>query len=129
MSSKFELEKFAIQPTAEQLDICRKDDLFSIADLYQITVPRGAVKRVIKDVIYKHLVEHGVLPEVSEAGVADQLPVSVGEGAEHPKPEEMASMDPVVLPFLSDPRLAIKLKELELELSRQQYQSQLLIGL
>ncbi len=126
MSSKFELEKFAIQPTAEQLDICRKDDLFSIADLYQITVPRGAVKRVIKDVIYKHLVEHGVLPEVSEAGVADQLPVFVGEGAEHPKPEEMASMDPVVLPFLSDPRLAIKLKELELELSRQQYQSQLL---
>ncbi len=76
--------------------------------------------------IYKHLVEHGVLPEVSEAGVADQLPVSVGEGAEHPKPEEMASMDPVVLPFLSDPHLAIKLNELELELGRRQYQSQLL---
>ncbi len=35
-------------------------------------------------------------------------------------------MDPVALPFLSDPRLAIKLKELELELSRQQYQNQLL---
>ncbi len=34
MSSKFELEKFAIQPTAEQLDICRKDDLFSIASNY-----------------------------------------------------------------------------------------------
>ncbi len=76
--------------------------------------------------IYKHLVEHRVLPEVSEAGVADQLPVSVGEGAEHPKAEEMASMDPVVLPFLSDTHLAIKLKELELELGRQQYQSQLL---
>ncbi len=52
-------------------------------------------------------------------GVADQLPVSVGEGAEHPKPEEMASIDPVDLPSPSDPRLAIKLKELELELSRQ----------
>ncbi len=51
MSSKFELEKFAIQPTAGQLDICRKDDLFSIANLYQITVPRGVVKREIKDVI------------------------------------------------------------------------------
>ncbi len=46
-------------------------------------------------------------------------PVSVGEGAEHPKPEEMASIDPVDLPSPSDPRLAIKLKELELELSRQ----------
>ncbi len=126
MSSKFELEKFASQPTAEQLDICRKDDLFSIADLHQITVPHGAVKREIKDVIYKHLVEHGILPEVSEVGVADQLPVSVGEGAEHPKPEEMASIDPVDLPSPSDPRLAINLKELELELSRQQYQSQFL---
>ncbi len=111
MSSKFELEKFASQPTAEQLDICRKDDLFSIADLHQITVPHGAVKREIKDVIYKHLVEHGILPEVSEVGVADQLPVSVGEGAEHPKPEEMASIDPVDLPSPSDPRLAINLKE------------------
>ncbi len=126
MSSKFELEKFAIQPTAEQLDICRNDDLFSIANLYQITVPRGAVKHEIKDVIYKHLVEHGVLPEVSEAGVADQLPVSVGEGAEHPKPEEMASIDPVDVPSPSDPRLVIKQKELELDLSRQQYQSQML---
>ncbi len=73
MSSKFELEKFAIQPIAGQLDICRKDDLFSIANLYQITVPRGVVKREIKDVIYKHLVEDGVLPEVSEAGVVIQF--------------------------------------------------------
>lgn len=44
MSSKFELKKFAIQTSVEQLDICRKDDLFSIADLYQIKVPRGTVK-------------------------------------------------------------------------------------
>lgn len=84
------------------------------------------MKREIKDVIYKYLVEHGVLLEVSEASVADQLPVSMGEGAEHPKPEEMASIDPVNLPSSRDPLLTIELKELELELSRQQYQSQLL---
>ncbi|XP_058643195.1 uncharacterized protein LOC131547005 [Onychostoma macrolepis] len=125
MSSKFELEKFAIQPSVEQLDICRKDDLFSIAELYQIKVLRGAVKRELKEVIYKHLVENGVLPEVSEAGVADQLPISVGEGAEYPKPEEMAGMDPDDLPSSIDPRLAIRLKELDLELSKQRYQSQL----
>ncbi len=47
--------------TFRQLDICRKDDLFLIADFYQIKVPRGAVKQKIKEVIYKHLVEHGVL--------------------------------------------------------------------
>ncbi len=86
MSSKFELEKFAIQPTAGQLDICRKDDLFSIANLYQITVPRGAVKREIKDVIYKHLVEDGVLPEVSEVGVADSCQFLWVRGRRIPNP-------------------------------------------
>ncbi|RXN17076.1 Retrotransposon-derived PEG10 [Labeo rohita] len=95
-------------------------------DISWYHVPRGTVKREIKDEIYKHLVEHGVLPEVSEAGVADQLPVSVGEGVENPKPEEMASIDPIDLPSLCNLLLAIKLKELELELSRQQHQIQLL---
>ncbi len=90
MSKKFELEIFATQPSVGQLDICRKDDLYLIADFHQIKVPRGAVKQEIKEVIYKHLVEHGILPEESEAGVADQWLVSVGKGEEYPKPEEMA---------------------------------------
>ncbi|KAL1279261.1 hypothetical protein QQF64_025934 [Cirrhinus molitorella] len=72
-----------------------------------------AVKREIKEVIYKHLVENGVLPEVREVGVADQLPVSVGEGAEYPKTEEMAGMDPINLPSPTDPRLTIRLKEVK----------------
>ncbi len=126
MSKKFDLDNFATQPSVGQLDICRKDDLFLIADFYQIKVPRGAVKQEIKEVIYKHLVEYGVLSEESEAGVADQWPVSVGKGAEYPEPEEMAGMDPVDLPPSTDPRLAIRLKELDLELSKQRYQSQLL---
>ncbi len=97
MSSKFELEKFAIQPTAEQLDICRKNDLFSIADLYQITVPHGAVKCVIKDVIYKHLVEHGVLPEVSEAGVQTSCQFPWVRGRSIPNPRRW----PAWIPSLS----------------------------
>lgn len=60
-----------------------------------------------------------------EAGVADQVSASVGEGVE-PKPAELTSMDPTNLPSPSNPLLAIRLKELELELSKQQYQSQLL---
>ncbi|KAL1256543.1 hypothetical protein QQF64_012088 [Cirrhinus molitorella] len=123
MSSKFELEKFAIQPTTEQLDVCRKDDLFSIA--YQITVSCGAFKRNIKEAVYKHLVEHGVLSEVGEAGVAVQASPSVGKGEEVPKPVELASIDPTDPPSPHNPLLAVRLKELELELSKQQYQSQL----
>ncbi|KAL0200121.1 hypothetical protein M9458_003308, partial [Cirrhinus mrigala] len=48
------------------------------------------------------------------------------KGAEEPKPMELASIDAANLPSPSNPLLAIRLKELELELSRQQYQSQLL---
>ncbi len=106
------MENFATQPSVGQLDICRKDDLFLIADFYQIKVPRGAVKQEIKEVIYKHFVEHGVLSEESEAGVADQWPVSVGKGAEYPEPEEMRSCRS---PFFNRSSFAIRLKELDLE--------------
>ncbi|MGL4645893.1 MAG: hypothetical protein ACRCVL_02050 [Cetobacterium sp.] len=100
--------------------------LFLIADLYQIKVSGGAVKRELKQVIFKHLVGNGVLWEKSKAGVADEVHIPMGEGAESPKPLGMAGMDPVDLPSPTDPRLVIRLKELDLELSKQQYQSQLL---
>ncbi len=61
-----------------------------------------------------------------EEGVADSISSSGGEGAEQTKPQELISIDPAALPSTQDPLLNIKLKELELELSRQQYQSQLL---
>ncbi|RXN33028.1 arachidonate 5-lipoxygenase [Labeo rohita] len=54
------------------------------------------------------------------------MSASVGEGAEEPKPMELASIDPANLPSPSNPLLAIRLKELEFKMSRQQYQSQLL---
>ncbi len=127
MSSKFDLEDFAIRPSAQQLEKCRKDDLFAVADLYQIRVPRSAVKREVKEVLLKYMVENGILPEEGELeGVADSISSSGGEGAEQTKPQELISIDPAALPSTQDPLLNIKLKELELELSRQQYQSQLL---
>lgn len=126
MTSKFELDHFAIQPSVQQLDICRKDDLLAIADLYQIQVIRGARKAEIKGVIYKHLIELGVLSQEREAGVAFDMSASGGEGAEEPKPTELVSIDPANFPSPRDPLLAIRLKELEIELSRQQYQNQLL---
>lgn len=38
MSSKFDLEEFAIRPTVQQLEKCCKYDLFAIVDLYHIKV-------------------------------------------------------------------------------------------
>lgn len=68
------------------------------------------MKCEIKEVIYKHLVKNGVLSEVCEASVAEQVPVFVGEGEELSKPEEMASMDPADLPSPTDPRLVITMQ-------------------
>ncbi|ROL53222.1 hypothetical protein DPX16_0089 [Anabarilius grahami] len=56
----------------------------------------------------------------AQAGVADQIASSVGEGAEQTKPVEPFSIDPAELPSPRDPLLAIKLKELDLELSQSQ---------
>ncbi len=127
MSSKYDLEDFAIRPSAQQLEKCRKDDLFGVADLYQIRVYQSVVKREVKEVVLKYMVENGILPEEGElAGVANPISSSGGEGAEQTKPQELISIDPAALPSPQDPLLNIKLKELELKLSRQQYQSQLL---
>lgn len=127
MSSKFDLEDFAIRPSAQQLEKCRKDDLFAVADLYQIRVSRSALKREVKEVVLKYMVENRILSEEGElAGVANPISSSGGEGAEQTKPQELISIDPAVLLSPQDPLLNIKLKELELELSWQQYQSQLL---
>ncbi len=60
MTSKFELDKFAIAPTEKQFEQCRKDDLLLIADFYDIAVPRSALKREIKEALHTELVKQKV---------------------------------------------------------------------
>ncbi len=62
MASKFELDKFAIAPTVEQFEQCRKDDLLLIADFYNIAVRRYALKREIREALHTELVKQKVLP-------------------------------------------------------------------
>ncbi len=65
MTSKFELDKFAVAPTEKQLEQCRKDDLLLIADFYDIAVSRSALKREIKEALHTELVKQKVLPGAS----------------------------------------------------------------
>ncbi len=127
MTSKFELDKFAIAPTEKQFEQCRKDDLLLIADFYDIAVPRSALKREIKEALHTELVKQKVLPGASVVtGVATTASSDDLEAAEAEfKSGDAARMDPVN-PSPKDPLLAIRLKELEVELCRQQYQNQLL---
>ncbi len=127
MTSKFELDKFAITPTEEQFEKCRKDDLLLIADFYDIVIPRSALKREIKEALHTELVKQKVLPGATVVkGVATTASSDDLEAAEAEfESEDVARMDPVN-PSPKDLLLAVRLKELEVELCRQQYQNQLL---
>lgn len=71
MTSKFELEKFAITPTEEKFEKCRKDDLLLIADFSDIVVPGNALKREVKEALHTELVKQRILPvESVVTGVA-----------------------------------------------------------
>ncbi len=129
MMLKFELEKFTIAPTEEQFEKCRKDDLLLIADFFDINVPRNALKRDIKEALHKELVKQRILPgETEVTGVATNPVFSDDlEALEMElKSEEDISIDPGNPSSPKGKMLAIRLKELDVELGCQQYQSQLL---
>lgn len=57
----FSLEEFVNSPSLEQLNLCRKQDLFAIADHFSLTVNRQNRKADIKSRIIDKLVELNVL--------------------------------------------------------------------
>lgn len=99
-----------------------------IADFYDIVVPRNALKKEIKAALHTELEKQNILP--SESVVTGVAITSLSEDLETAeaefKSQDAARIDPVDPSLVKDPLLAIRLKELEVELSRSQYQSQLL---
>ncbi len=106
---EFDLLAFTLAPTTEVFNRCRKKDLL-IADFFHVSMSRDATKRVIKEELYNELVSTGILP-------AESLPdVSEGNLA-----VEEASVLPLSIESRVDPETAIKLKELDLELKKQEH--------
>jgi len=58
----FSMEYFVENPTLEQVDRCRQDDLFEIAVHYGIPVSRALLKQDVKSVVMTGLMEKGVFP-------------------------------------------------------------------
>ncbi|KAM9440555.1 uncharacterized protein Hap1MRO34_025796 [Clarias gariepinus] len=124
----FDLTMFTLCPNLEEFDKCRKDDLLLIADFFNILVPKSASKKVVKATIYEALVADQVLPEreVSE-GVSTQPLPRAGDTrtvAEHG--EELGAVRPKRPTDSVDPVLQLALKELDLKIKRQEYETQLL---
>ncbi|KAL0153620.1 hypothetical protein M9458_051100, partial [Cirrhinus mrigala] len=100
----FDLLAFTLSPTTEVFNRCKKKELLLIAEFFNVKVTRGAVKAVIKQELYNELVSTGVLPAEDAVG-------------------EETSASGFLVPAVSqlDPLTAIKLKELDLELKRQEH--------
>ncbi|XP_032434188.1 uncharacterized protein LOC116729628 [Xiphophorus hellerii] len=132
--AQFNLEDFLGNLSVQQLDVCRKDDLFEIASYFGINVSKSLLKHDLKSLIISSLVEKGVLsvemdkedttcsesadqPEVyAEEGVTTPPFVAKPEGEKPPaslprfEPFSVESSNPSV-----EARLKVRLVRLELE--------------
>lgn len=126
---EFSIEAFRLSPTLQALEKCRKSDLFLIADFYDIPIPRVGTKQVIREALCDRLVRIGVFefdessPELrnAEAGVQQDAEATGGESV-----GGNVVANSLVGLNTEDLKLAVKLKELDLEVKRQEHNTQLL---
>lgn len=103
---------FVSKPTIQQFNAFRKKDLLQIAEILNISVSSAAVKKVIKTEVYAKLVEQGLL--FAEADLE-------GEKGKSDGIEMAGAID--ITSSKSDPMLLFKLKELELQIKRQEHEN------
>lgn len=88
-AARFDLEAFLSQPSVEQLDVCRKDDLLQLAAHFGISVPKTILKRVLKPMLSLALVERGIIvvPELPEKELMFPVAGSAAKGEVTPTPD------------------------------------------
>lgn len=139
----FDLQRFLSQPSLELIDLCRKDDLLSIAAHFNIPISRSSVKKNVKQVLVRKLNELGILigPGVSMVDVSvcdvpaplgvsvslspdrsDELAVPTTPVEGQTKPEDPPATLPRFEPFSPeaigssiDAKLRVRLLRLQLE--------------
>ncbi len=116
---EFDLVKFSLSPTTEEFNRCREKDLLELVDFYNITLTsRKAKKCVIKDELHCKLVEAGTftgqtVEQGIEAVTGMEAMSDISSSVSIGKKES----------FL-DPQVTLQLKQLELELKKQEYETQ-----
>ncbi|XP_066518564.1 uncharacterized protein [Hoplias malabaricus] len=117
---------FVRSPSRGKLDTYRRKDLVSIAEAYQVSVPRHGKREEIKTALLEKLVALKVLPD-GEVAVSAQV-AGEGAGAFSLVVEEstISAVSPSTGSKPSDPLIAVRLKELELETRRQEREIQFL---
>ena len=107
----------ARQNTVEGFDRCRKNDLLLIADFFSVSVPRS--KQEMNTMLFDELVAQRILPKPDDDDFTGVAGVETPQTKASPNPSVSRSS-------IEDSMIAMRLKELDLQLSRQEYQNQLL---
>ncbi|XP_076831223.1 uncharacterized protein LOC143476767 [Brachyhypopomus gauderio] len=146
---EFDLEQFVLSPSVEALAQCRKADLLSVAGFYNVSVARSARKAEIRKTILERLREERRLPVSPDTRIPavaqaarlhglERASVAVGGGGllfaaevTGHSPGTSPGMDvdsPPAAGSLSDIDLnmAVRLKELDLAIKQEEWQTQLL---
>ncbi len=116
---EFDLISFTLLPTLEGYNRCRKKDLVSIADFFNINISRESTKQVIKEELFGELVKAGILAASDKEGVVEEELESVVKTAGL---DSIPNMDP--RDSGADPFLAIKLRELDLRVKQEECEAQ-----
>ncbi|KAL1269184.1 hypothetical protein QQF64_031473 [Cirrhinus molitorella] len=121
---EFNVEEFRQKPSREALALCRKADLYLIAECYGIPIVKTARKKDVREVILTVLVQQGVLPAVESVHGIDMndndSTSDEEQGATGEVPHSLVGLS------TTDLKLAIQLKQLDLEVKRQEHNTQLL---
>ncbi len=112
---EFSVEVFGQKPSYDILGLCRKNDLYLIADFYDISITKTARKKNVREVIEVALVQQGVLPAVKPF----ESDANIGEGASGGE-GSLSGLG------TADLKLAVQLKQLDLEIKRQEHTTQVL---
>ena len=125
--ANFNLKFFLDNPTWEGFENCRRVDLETLADHFDISVPRGFVKAEVKALVLAALMEKQVLvlprPTVGEVVDALGTPTRPDDEVEYKSPDTLPRFDPlspvptaVHLQMEAEERAQIRKDELHLKL-------------
>ncbi|KAL0153020.1 hypothetical protein M9458_051619 [Cirrhinus mrigala] len=134
---EFNVEEFRQKPSREALALCRKTDLYLIAESYDIPIVKTARKKDVREVLLTVLVQQGSILSIQRQyrkyryfRIDPPIPSIDMNEKEGTCDEEQGASGEVLhsLAGLStiDLQLAIQLKQLDLEVKRQEHTTQLL---
>lgn len=112
---EFDFTAFTLSPTIEAFNHCKKKDFILIAEFFDISVKKDVTKQVLKDDLFEKLVNVGILPRESEESAEVQSEALFEAEDVNPNSESVISQDP---------KIVLKLKELDLLLKKQECEAE-----